>query len=79
LCSSVIALVPERKGPMAVLTRLKELDQRVNDGLEITLWYDEAQDEILLQVNDGTDNTYSIVPKDKALEAFHHPYCWSVI
>lgn len=54
----------------------RELAQRVNGGLEVTLYWHPHDNGTSVEVHDaGTDETISFpVPADRALEAFNHPF-----
>ena len=57
------------------LTR-RELAQRVNGGLEITLYWHPHDNGTSIEIHDtGSSETISFpVPADRALEAFNHPF-----
>jgi hypothetical protein len=65
---------------IATLTNRKrrELARRVNGGLEITLYWNPADNGISIDVHEAaTDETISFaVPGDRALEAFNHPFAY---
>jgi hypothetical protein len=54
----------------------RELAQRVNGGLEITLYWHAHDNSLSIEVyQDSTAETISFpVPRDRALDAFHHPF-----
>ena len=54
----------------------RELAQRVNGGLEVTLYWHPHDNGTSVEVHDtGTDETIGFpVPADRALEAFNHPF-----
>jgi len=54
----------------------RELDRRTNGGLEVTLFWDAADNTTSVDVREiATDETISFrVPPDRALDAFHHPF-----
>jgi hypothetical protein len=56
---------------------LRELAYRESDGIEITLfWNDRDDDTLLVSVADGKTGEYFEVeaPRDQALDVFYHPY-----
>lgn len=58
------------------LLRLRELDQRSGNGLEVTLLWSERTGTVFVCVQDERTHTgfhFAVDPAD-ALEAFHHPY-----
>jgi hypothetical protein len=63
---------------IATLTDLtrRELAQRVNGGLEITLYWHPFDNATSIDVYEmATEETISfLVPSDRALDAFHHPF-----
>ena len=54
----------------------RELDKRVNGGLEITLYWHPDDNSTSVDVYHlATEETISFpVPADRALDAFHHPF-----
>jgi hypothetical protein len=54
----------------------RELAQRVNGGLEITLYWHPHDNSTSVEIHEATtDETISFpVPADRALEAFNHPF-----
>ena len=57
----------------------RELDDRVNDGLEVTLLGQADTDSVTVKVFDGKtgdDFDLSVDPAD-AMDAFHHPYAYA--
>jgi len=60
---------------LANLTR-RELAQRVNDGLEITLYWHPFDNGTSIDVYaTATEETISFpVPAERALDAFYHPF-----
>ena len=59
-----------------LISRRRELAQRVNGGLEITLyWYPDTNATRIEVLDTGIDETISFpVPAERALDAFHHPF-----
>jgi hypothetical protein len=59
---------------------MRELDSRVNDGIHVRLLWIEADDRVMLAVEDaktGDSFTVDVHRDDNALEAFHHPYAYA--
>ena len=56
----------------------RELAHRVNDGIEVSLFWEKVGDVLSLEVYDArTEEHFAIeVPRDRALEAFRHPYAY---
>jgi hypothetical protein len=54
----------------------RELAYRANAGLEITLYWNAADNSTNIEVHDtATEETIRFrVPADRALDAFHHPF-----
>jgi hypothetical protein len=58
---------------------LRELAHRTSDGLEVTLFWRPADDELTVCVCDHKQGAYfEIRPDpDQALEVFNHPYSYA--
>jgi hypothetical protein len=56
----------------------RELARRVNDGLDVTLSWHPALDELTVRVRDERDDAYfEIHPEHHlALEVYYHPYAY---
>lgn len=59
--------------------RIRELDHRVNDGIDVRLLWNSGADQVVLAVHDTrTDDSFELqVPAPDALLAFHHPYAYA--
>ena len=58
---------------------VRELDQRSNAGITVTLEYDEIAHTCRLTVEDDKDPFAGFivpVPADRAAHAFQHPFCY---
>lgn len=58
---------------------IKELNRREGEGLTITLWWFEPDNELSVTVNDvkfGETFTIDSIPPEKAMEVFNHPYAY---
>lgn len=57
----------------------RELAQRAAEGIEVTLYWNESENSIALEVLDsGTDSVLEFaVARDRALDAFYHPYAYA--
>jgi hypothetical protein len=58
-------------------TEPRELAQRSSAQIEVTLyWWDAADSAVMIEVIDrgGGASFQIVVPADRALDAFHHPY-----
>jgi hypothetical protein len=59
---------------------MRELDSRTNDGIHVRLLWIEADDRVMLAVEDaktGDAFTVDVHRDDSALEAFRHPYAYA--
>lgn len=59
---------------------LRELDHRLNDGIEVRLLWDESTNEVFVSVRDGKTAEAFEVPVhagESALDVFHHPYAYA--
>lgn len=56
-----------------------ELDHRFADGIHVTLLWHPPTNRITIEVLDeARDESFEVeVPKDQALDAFHHPYWYA--
>jgi hypothetical protein len=56
----------------------RELMHRSSNGIDVSLFWDEVGDTLTLEVYDAKDeDAFSLrVPRDRALDAFHHPYAY---
>ena len=56
-----------------------ELAQRSNDGLDVTLWWSPAEDEVTVEVlHFETESLFELrVERSRALEAFYHPVAYA--
>ena len=57
----------------------KELAYRKSDGLEVTLLWCNDDDSVALAVYDAKcDHAFEVgVPRDRALDAFYHPFAYA--
>ena len=57
----------------------RELDKRVNDGLEVRLLWSEDDDYLTVAVRDEkADESFElVVDRAEAVDAFHHPYAYA--
>jgi hypothetical protein len=57
---------------------LRELDQRVGDGFEVTLLWAEDDDRLKVVVRDWrTNETFEIEARaDNAMDVFKHPFAY---
>ena len=56
----------------------RELAQRTSNGVTVSLYWDSVGDFLSLEVYDEAQDEYFelAVPRDRALDAFHHPYAY---
>ena len=61
---------------MADTTVRRELAHRADNGISLSLFWDAVRDTLTLAVYDeGADEYFERhLPRERALEAFHHPY-----
>jgi hypothetical protein len=55
---------------------------RSNDGIEVRLLWDPADDRVIVAVQDlRTDDAFALTlgPDEPPLEAFHHPYAYAAL
>ena len=57
---------------------VRELDQRVGDGIEVRLLWNAETKDVLVSVaeREGLGFEFQVPPTD-ALDAFHHPYAYA--
>ena len=75
-CRDVAAPITALTAPTA---RARELAHREGDGIEVTLvWYAET-DRVAVRVTDvSTGQRFELrVARDRALDAFHHPFAYA--
>jgi hypothetical protein len=61
-------------------TSMRELDSRVNDGIEVRLLWSSADGNLSVSVNDTrTGQSFLVdVPDAKSsMDVFHHPYAYA--
>jgi hypothetical protein len=61
-------------------TTLRELDQRVSDGIQVTLYWRPEDDRAIVAVADTkTDESFTleVAPHHNALDVFHHPFAYA--
>jgi hypothetical protein len=58
---------------------IRELDHRVSDGIDVTLFWDPRTDQVLVAVHDGRygESFQLQVDPAEALDAFRHPYAYT--
>jgi hypothetical protein len=58
---------------------MKELAHRRQDGLEVTLLWDEGSNEVSIELVDERSETARafVVPSGAALDAFNHPFAYA--
>jgi hypothetical protein len=62
------------------LTRPRELDHRESDGMSVTLlWYEDSNHVAIHVVDTETEEEFELeVAGRDALDAFRHPYAYSI-
>jgi hypothetical protein len=61
-------------------TPLRELAHRRNDGIDVTMLWDSASDQVTVSVNDaksGEAFEILVAPGERALDVFHHPFAYA--
>jgi hypothetical protein len=59
---------------------LRELDHRVNDGIDVRLLWRPEDDRAIVTVSDnktGESFTLEVAAHQRALDVFHHPYAYA--
>jgi hypothetical protein len=56
-----------------------ELANRQGDGIDVTLWWSPADDSVAVEVlHFASESTFELeVDRDRALEAFYHPFAYA--
>jgi len=64
---------------VSAVTTLRELAHREQDGLEVSLLWDERSNDVSIEVVDHRDGSRFRVPVAgrAALDAFRHPYAYA--
>jgi hypothetical protein len=60
----------------------RELDHRINDGVEVRLLWDPGEDRVTVAVNDhktGDVFEVEVGSGENALDVFHHPFAYAPI
>jgi len=58
----------------------RELAHRRNDGIDVTMLWDSACDQITVTVIDGNSGEafeILVAPGERALDVFHHPFAYA--
>ena len=65
---------------MAANHTRRELAHRVNNCISVSLFWDTVGDLLTLEVHNECDAEHFEleVPRDRAMDAFHHPYAYRV-
>jgi hypothetical protein len=61
-------------------TTLRELAHRRNDGIDVTMLWDPASDQVTVAVDDtksGEAFEIAVVPGERPLDVFHHPFAYA--
>jgi hypothetical protein len=69
----------EKEGTMTTTPiKRRELAHRSSNGIDVSLYWDKVGDTLSLEVYDAkSDEVFELdVPRDRALDAFHHPYAY---
>jgi hypothetical protein len=63
-------------------TTSRELAYRANDGIYVTMFWDEVSGHVTVAVTDSkTDDAFEIQvgPDERAMDVFHHPYAYAAL
>jgi hypothetical protein len=65
---------------MIATTTRRELAHRASNGISVSLYWDAVGDMLTLEVRNECDGEHFEleVPRNRALDAFHHPYAYRV-
>lgn len=65
---------------MAMTHDARELAHRINDGIEVRLFWNPSDNRLIVRCTDGrTEDTFELdVDPMHALDAFEHPYAYAV-
>jgi hypothetical protein len=55
----------------------RELAHRENDGIVVTLWWEDCTNRVEVAVSDGDDTFALEVRPENALDAFRHPFAYA--
>ena len=60
-------------------THMTELAHRSSDGVDVSLLWSKATDQLFVAVADGRTGDHFTVdaPRDKALDVFNHPFAYA--
>jgi hypothetical protein len=63
---------------MSVTTTKRELAHRASNGVSVSLYWEKVGNTLSLEVYDERSEEFFQldVPKDRAMDAFHHPYVY---
>jgi hypothetical protein len=64
----------------ATTPTLRELDQRISDGIDVRLLWRPEDDRTIVTVSDsktGAFFTLEVAPNQRALDVFHHPFAYA--
>ncbi|MDX6594160.1 MAG: hypothetical protein QOJ13_3356 [Gaiellales bacterium] len=69
------------QGATTTMMQRRELAHRSSDGIDVTLFWDDADDSLAVVLFDSKiDELLEIaVRPDQAMNAFHHPYVYSAL
>ena len=72
-------LIADPKGTVMPHTMLRELAERRQNGLQVTLLWNERSNAVSVEVVDEQDRRRFVlaVASSSALDAFYHPYAYA--
>jgi hypothetical protein len=59
---------------------IHELNHRRNDGIDVTMFWDSATDQVTVAVNDvkrGDAFEIFVLPGERAMDVFTHPFAYA--
>jgi hypothetical protein len=63
------------------MSSLSELDRRSSTHLDVVLLWNRAENTVSIDVTDWLEETHFRVevPRERALDAFHHPFVYAPV
>ena len=78
--STASTRIRTESAPHRVAQRSRELAAREVDGLHVRLLWDPLADAVSVAVEDlrAGDRLHLAVPRERALDAFYHPFAYAI-
>jgi hypothetical protein len=64
------------------LDSMNELDSRITDGIHVRLMWSQADDRVVVAVDDaktGDSFVVAVQSDERAMDVFHHPYAYAAV